>query len=154
MHGLYQVIGDVLKPVKNKVIDKWSIKTNVFSYKFIQAVITFILVDFAWIFFRVNSFSDDMVIVKKLFVYNPWAIVDGSLLTLGLEAKDFLVAIISIVIIVVVDYIQTRRRVIQNVSKQNLVFKWGVYIGIIFIIMAFGIYGSEYSAQQFIYFQF
>ena len=154
LHGVYQIIGNILKPLKAKIIDKWNISINVFSYKFIQALITFILVNFAWIFFRANSFEDAIVLIRNIFVYNPWVITDGSLLTLGLDAKDFIVAIIAILIVVVIDYIQTRTRLRENITKQNLVFRWSVYIGIIMIIMILGIYGPEYSAQQFIYFQF
>ncbi len=51
LHGTYYIIEDMLKPVKNKFIKRFNIKTNIFIYKLIQVIITFGLVDFAWLVF-------------------------------------------------------------------------------------------------------
>ncbi|MDR5586996.1 MBOAT family O-acyltransferase [Clostridium aquiflavi] len=154
LHGIYQVIGDIIKPIKNKIIHKYNIRTDIFSFKLSQILITFILVNFAWIFFRANSFSDIKIILNNLFVYNPWVLSDQSLYNLGLSSYEFIMAIIGIVIVIFMDNLQEKENLIEIFSTQNFVFRGAMYISVIIIICIFGVYGSGYSAQQFIYFQF
>ena len=75
LHGLYQIIGYLLKPLKEKVIKTFKIKTEVFSFKLLQVLITFMLVNFAWIFFRANSFLSAITIIKNSFYFNPWILL-------------------------------------------------------------------------------
>lgn len=154
LHGFYQVFADIVKPIKEKIHKIFNINTEVFSYKFFQILITFILVNFAWIFFRANSFYDAKIIVRNLFVFNPWILTDGSLYNLGLESKEFFAAIIGIIVLVFVDTLQTKYNLIDKLSEQNMLFRWSVYIITIVIILIFGIYGPGYNDAQFIYFQF
>lgn len=154
LHGFYQVFADIVKPIKEKLHKIFNINTEVFSYKFFQILITFILVNFAWIFFRANSFYDAKIIVRNLFVFNPWILTDGSLYNLGLESKEFFAAIIGIIVLVFVDTLQTKYNLIDKLSEQNMLFRWSVYIITIVIILIFGIYGPGYNDAQFIYFQF
>lgn len=148
------MIGNILKPVKKKIIGIFNINTQVFSYKLMQTIINFLLVCFAWIFFRANTFTDSIGIIKSLFKFNPWVLFDGTMLSLGLGGKEFCIAIISILIIVTVDYLRRKMRIREYISNQNLIFRWMLYIGVVTFIVIFGSYGPGYSAQQFIYFQF
>ncbi|MDO5518843.1 MAG: MBOAT family O-acyltransferase, partial [Clostridium sp.] len=154
LHGLFQVLGDIFKPLKEKLHKIFNINTNVFSYDLFQIIITFILVNFAWIFFRANSFTELKIILHNLFVFNPWMLTDGSLYSLGLESKEFFAAIIGIIILIYTDNLQTKGSLIDRLSKQNFLFRWSIYISTILIILIFGIYGPGYSDAQFIYFQF
>ena len=122
--------------------------------QFDYTISPFILVNFAWIFFRANSFYDAKIIVRNLFVFNPWILTDGSLYNLGLESKEFFVAVIGIIILVFVDTLQTKYNLIDKLSEQNMLFRWSVYIITIVVILIFGIYGPGYNDAQFIYFQF
>lgn len=58
LHGFYIIIGDMLKPLKEKIINNLKIKTNVFSFKLLQTLLTFILVDFSWIFLEQIPFPN------------------------------------------------------------------------------------------------
>lgn len=44
IHGLYQVIADLLKTSKTKIREKMNIKTDCISWKLLQTVVTFGLV--------------------------------------------------------------------------------------------------------------
>lgn len=153
LHGAYQVIGDILSPAKRKIIRRFNIRTNEFNYKLLQVIITFILVDFAWIFFRANTFGDAIILIKNMFYFNPWIFIDNSIYNLGLDSKEFFVAIISIILVLAMNLLQRKKDFALHFSKQNIVFRWLVYLTAVIAILIFGMF-EGYDAQQFIYFQF
>lgn len=154
LHGIYQVIGDILKPLRKNIIKKFNIKTEVFSFKLLQTLCTFTLVNFAWIFFRANSFSDAKILIKNMFTFNPWMLTNGGLFKLGLDGKDFFIGVVGILVIVLINILQRRCGLRNEFNKQNSMFRWAVYIVMIMCILTFGIYGPGYNIEQFIYFQF
>ena len=156
LHGFYQIIGDILKPARNKVETIFKVNTTCFSYRLFNIIITFILVDFAWIFFRAPDINTAIIMIKQMFsVWNPWIFFDNSLYDMGLDRKDFWVLCFSIIILWAVSFMQERGiKIRQELAKQNLVFRWIVYWIAIFGILSFGIYGAGYDETQFIYFQF
>lgn len=89
-----------------------------------------------------------------MFVNNPWIFTDGSLFNLGLNSTEFMLSIISIIILILIDYLKTKFDLLDELSKQNIVFRWCIYILAVLSILLFGVYGSGYNAQQFIYSQF
>lgn len=154
LHGIFQVAENLIKPHKENWIKKNNIDTTRFSYRFFQILITFFLVNFAWIFFRANSIHDIKIIFKNMFVNNPWIFVDGSLFSLGLNQPEFMLSLFCIVILIVIDYLKTKYDLLEKLSNQGFIFRWSLYIIAILFILLFGVYGSGYNAQQFIYSQF
>lgn len=81
---------------------------------------------------------------------------DGSLYTLGLDRPEMNILLFSLAFLFFTDFIRVRKQVLLDefLSAQNLWFRWGVIILLIWMIFIFGEYGSSFDAQQFIYFQF
>ena len=77
-----------------------------------------------------------------------------GLATLSLDEKDFYVLLISIALLAAVDFLRDRICLRTALLRQNLVFRYAVYYCILFSILIFGIYGPEFDASTFIYFQF
>lgn len=154
LHGIYIVVGDILKPLKEKIISTFKIKPNSKGLKLIKIIITFILVDFAWIFFRAGSFTLSKTIIRNMLYFNPGIFASGRIYELGLDEKDFKIAILGILIVLIVDILQVNNNVRNTLANRNIVFRWSMYFIAIIAILIFGIYGPGYNAQQFIYFQF
>lgn len=156
LHGVFQVIGQMTRPFKNKIADSLSIRRDNFSYQFGQGVITFLLVNFAWIFFRAPDYTSAKGIITQLFAeWNPWIFSDGSIFLLGLSKGNVTVLIIALCALIFGSVagrmgIQVR----QVLSRQGVIFRWIAYFLLIIYIMVFGVYGPGYSESQFIYFQF
>lgn len=156
LNGLFQVIADLTKKPRQKLKAFFKIRQESGSWRILSTVITFILVDFTWIFFRADSMADALQIISRIFSqFNPWVLVDGTLYTLGLSQMDFWIGILSIAVLLTVDIVHERGVKIRSwVLQQNLWFRWSIYLGAIFFILIFGFYGPNYDASQFIYFQF
>lgn len=157
LHGLYQIIGDLLKPAKEVFNKRFEVKTESFSYKLGQILITYVLVSFTWLFFRAESVSAAFEMVKNIFTkINPWVLYDQSLYTLGLDLTEVHILMVALVLLILVDCVRffKGQTIEKFLNEQCLYFRWGVVFFLLFFIFIYGSYGIGYSAQQFIYFQF
>ena len=156
LNGLYQVVGSILSPVRNKVVQLLQLNRESFGHKLLQGCITFLLVDFSWIFFKANSIRDAIAIIKSAFsVHNPWILFDGSLYACGLDEKNFRFMLLAIAILIFVDLFNSKGIIIRKVVyKQDYWFRW-IFIALaIAFLFTFGIWGPNYNESNFIYFQF
>lgn len=157
LHGLYQILGDIFKPVREKIVNVLRVDKEAFSYKLGQILITFSLTTFAWIFFRAGSLKMALQYIERMFTkWNPWVIFDQSLLNLGLEGMELNILILALVGLLLVDLIRYRQKITVStfLMKQNMWFRWIVLIGMILAILVFGVYGVDFDSTQFIYFDF
>ena len=156
LNGLYQVIGDLLQPVRDRFVGRAGLNRENFSHKLLQGLFTFALVDFSWIFFRATGTREALKIVRSIAgAHNPWIFWDGSIYTCGLDSKNFGLMVLGIGILLLADYLKCRKVVIrQMVLKQNYWFRCLFIAAVITVILLFGIWGPTYDATDFIYFQF
>lgn len=158
LHGAYQVIGENLMPVRKKLISAFHVKIDSISYKCGQTLITFVLVTFAWIFFRADSLSMALDYIRHMFAMGDFQFnfFNEGLYMLGMDRFEWKVFIVSIVIMFGVGIVRYNRglKIDQFLDKQMTWFRWGVLFLLFFMTIIFGQYGPEYSQQAFIYFQF
>ena len=157
IHGAYQVIGDYLASFREKCIRKLRVNTACFSWKFLQTAVTFILVVFAWIFFRADSIGDALQYIRRIWVRpTPWVLFNGEIFTLGLDRPEMNILFVAICMLGLVDLVRYRKKMTLDVflMQQNLWFRGGIMIGLVVLIFVCGKYGVGFDPQQFIYFQF
>lgn len=156
LNGLFQVLGSILAPLRKKAGELLGVKEESFGHKFIQVCVTFVLVDFAWIFFRAASVHDALHIIKSILtVHNPWIFFDNSLYSLGLSQKQFHLMVFSLAVLAVADWLKYKKvNVLDRLLEQDIWFRWPAYLMGILFVLVFGIWGNAYDAQAFVYFQF
>ena len=155
LHGLFQVIGYILKPVRDWCVNVFKVERNAFSHRVLKVLVTLLLVNFAWVFFRASSLSEAFLIIKNSFVFTPWMLADGSLYKHGLDSADFFVAIVGLIIVVVTDLVNYNGFVIrERILKQGIWIRYIIVIAAIISILVFGIWGPGYDSAAFIYQQF
>lgn len=160
LNGLYQVAGDLTGTLRNRLRDRFHVRTDCGSYRLLQGLVTFGLVDFAWLFFRAESFTTALEMLRhgmhNIGLYGFFS-TDNLLgiQTMTLTEKDFVLMLLALMVLMVVDYGKRRGVDFKGVlARQNIWFRWIVYYIIIFSILIFGVYGPSYDASAFIYFQF
>ena len=152
VHGFYQIIGLMFSGVRKKLEKIPIIK---YFYSFYCIVTTYILVCFAWIFFRANNFKDAIFIIKNLFSdYSKWN-VSQYLYTvfsnLGLNLYEIKVVFISIIILILSEILSGRKTIYEFFESKPYIFRLLYYVLIGSIVLTMGVY---YEAGEFIYFQF
>lgn len=93
--------------------------------------------------------------IKRILTdVTPWIFFDGTLYTCGIGAKQFLVLIFCILLVIAVEHFQEKGSVRDMIAEQHILIRWGIYLGAITLIAVFGVYGPGYDATQFLYGQF
>lgn len=151
VHGTFIVAEKILKE-QSWTQDGAVAKFN--SSYFGQAwwmLFTFVVVTFAWIFFRANSFSDALTVISGSLEMK--AITKERLFGLGLVEAELKVALVAILLLLLFEAFHNRFGALHVFNKQFILVRWMFYIIAIFVIIIFGIYG-ENAPKEFIYFQF
>ena len=136
IHGICQIVEKMLGQQKCNYG---------FGGKIIKIVITFLLVNFAWIFFRMPTLSDACGVIKRIF--------DPSL-PMMVEIKSrhiFVFIVIGTMILFIKDFLDeyqpSRLRLVDNNSR---IIRWFTYLAIMALILLSGVF----DAGQFIYANF
>lgn len=159
-YGLYyyliMVIGMLLEPLGNKIVEILKIKREAFGYRLWQMIRTTGFVLIGMLIFRAHRLKTAFQMFLSMFtVENISMLFNGKLYNIGFETADFIVLIIGIVMMFVVGLLQEKGyHLREKISKQNLIFRWSLCYIIIFAIMILGIYGPGYKVSDFIYGQF
>ena len=156
LNGAYQVVGDLLKPQRKRLAEALRIDPDSAGNRFLRGVFTFLLVNFAWLFFRAPGLSAALQMIRRGFTeVCLWQLFDGTLLELALDFPDILVLALSLAVLVcasVCQYKQCDWK--KHLMEQGVVFRAFIYILCIVVVLIFGIYGSSYNAASFIYVDF
>lgn len=137
LHGVCMVIERLVYGDKIKIISN-----NLSFANFFRLLLTFTIVTFAWIFFRVSDLGDVMTIFRKLLT-EP-----GSLF---MDADTLAYAFLFTILILTVDFIEEyfSGKVTFMNSKYTIV-RWISYVVMVVMILLFGVL----DGGSFIYFQF
>ena len=157
IHGLYQIAGDLLAPWKRRFEKRFGVRTQCASYRLGQILVTFFLVDLAWVFFRADSLPAAADYLRRMFLRpDPWTLFDGSWYSWGLDIKETHVLLFGLLLLFLADLVRIRRgqRFDVFLEGECLWFRWAVILTLLFSTIVFGVYGIDVSQIQFIYFQF
>ncbi len=143
LHGAYQVIGDI----KNRILPNSDYKI----FLPFKILITFILVMFAWVFFRSNSISDCFYIIRNLFT-DINNITDLQYLyevfnNMGLQIFEIILVSGAIFVLFLSELFN-----IQSFAERiPFIFRFVYYYILVIIILGIGVFSG---GGEFIYFQF
>jgi D-alanyl-lipoteichoic acid acyltransferase DltB (MBOAT superfamily) len=132
IHGVCQIIEKILG--QQRCNYGWFGKT-------IKVIITFLIVNFAWVFFRMPTVADACSIIVRMF--------DTSLpLTTYVDGPSFPFVFLGVGLLFIKDirdeFMPTKLPLMNNNSR---FIRWGTYTGVLLLILLTGVLGSD----QFIY---
>ena len=164
LHGGYQIVEDVAHSAKKrKIVQTGEDGTKEVTVKkeskvkvLLQTVGTFMLVAFAFLFFRVEGIYEAYLAVRNLLrLDNFYIFLKPDMLYLGVKMAEVIVLGLAILVLFVVDYFRYKGHDVAGfVLKQRFMIRYIVYAALFFIVVLYGCYGETYNAQNFIYFQF
>lgn len=150
IHGLYQIVGRLTQKPRRILLTKLHISEDSKALLWFRRVFTFILVDFAWLFFRADTVKDALLLLSKLGSASGMPISD-VLRGMGLDLSAILVLLFSFLLLLILDRLV---RYDEN-DRSAALSENGAFFSLLFvIILAFALLLSENRESTFIYFQF
>ncbi len=151
LHGFYLVFALMTEKFRNRI----SRSLRLDKLQFIQVLITFGLVSFAWIFFRAENLDTALYISKKIFtgmpdIFHQLRTHQSITQPTGVSPRDLGISIFFILVLIGVHFWQQKMSVSEYFKSRPVYVRWFAYLVIVFSILIFG----EFENRQFIYFQF
>ena len=136
MHGACMVIERLVYGERIKRIsDKFTLAN------LLRLMLTFTIVNFAWVFFRVSDLGDVMTVFRKIFTASGGLFLDTNILFMAFGAMA---------IVFIYDLIKEMNLNIHLLSSKYMAVRYITAVLLIVYILAFGVL----NGGSFIYFQF
>ncbi|HTB32157.1 MAG TPA: MBOAT family O-acyltransferase [Bacteroidia bacterium] len=153
LHGFYVIFAIVTRNFRTGFNKAIGLEKAPRLYNFLQILTTFVLVDFAYIFFRAKNMKDAFFIINELpsGAENLLrSILSKDVLGYIITWNQFLLSVGVIIFLEGVQYLQGKMDVLSFLKQKPVYFRWAVYYA---ILLGMGIFGV-FNANKFIYFQF
>ena len=144
LHGALQIAENFFQPALGKI------------NKYVRMFLTFMLVCAGWFLFRCVYISRGIKMIKSVIRnFSPKNIFLNSTELYNLDAANLTLLLISILIVLFVDFIYYKGFSIKEFFlRQKLIVQSALIVFFADIVIIFGIWGTSFNKSAFIYFQF
>ncbi|MBX9850853.1 MAG: MBOAT family protein [Cytophagaceae bacterium] len=161
LHGLYLICALFTAKASEKFVSIVRLTKAPILWNACQTLATFLLVCFAWVFFRASSFSDAYYISTHLFsnigqqlrmILTDYGNSRMNLVYLNTGMISFATLVVFIFVMELIQWKQRKegdtRYFFQN---KPIAIRWSFYI---FLVISISLFGVFHNNSEFIYFQF
>ncbi|PJJ60012.1 MBOAT family O-acyltransferase [Hymenobacter chitinivorans] len=153
LHGLFLVVGRLTKARRIAFIERTNL--HFLNNPLLNTGLTYVLVAFAWIFFRANTLQDAGYVINNLFTTSSayWkdTVFTGlSTVKIFYTRTEWLALLGALILLFAVEKAQFRLSINNWLVRQSTPVRWAIYQGIVLYIVLLG----AFEHVQFIYFQF
>ena len=159
---LYIFTGEICQPLTYKCKRKLRINESSNWWHVFQSVRCTCLMMFAWVFFNSSTFGDAIGFLKRIFAegisyhqITKMFVLETSALVWNKPMIWMLYILISIFVLLFVDFMREHQIGIrEKIAVKSLPVYLATILSMVAILIVFGAYGVQYSASNFIYFEF
>lgn len=152
LHWCYIVLEELLASPCQKAMERLHVNAEGRVVAAVRVIRTFFLVCIGDLFFRATSVGDAFWMLREsVSVWNPQILWNGELLNLGLEPLELLIAVLSLLLLWLVSWLQQKGSVRERIAAKALPVRWIIWYTLLFYVILLGCYGPGYSASEFIY---
>lgn len=152
LNGLYQIAGAWSAGLRARCRRALGLREDGLFLTLWQTALTFCLTSLAWVFFKAGSLSGALAVLRAM-TRGP-LLVRPILGTVGLDRPEALVALLALALLLAVELLSLRGDVGERVLALPRPARWGIGLGLLMAVLVFGVYGTGYDPQDFIYFKF
>lgn len=157
LHGFYMVLFSGLERLKERTAVLARLDTSTVFFRGLQMVVVFVLVSFAWIFFRAASLQDAVYIAANLhkglwhfFVNFKLTAAEGILASMGLNRAKLVMLSAAVAVLMLVEGVCENEKLRQKAARLPAFVSSLLFYSLVLAILSLG----EFRSAPFIYFQF
>ncbi len=153
IHGIYLVFELMTEKIRKKIRAILFLDRHEKIHHLFQVLIVFCLASISFIFFRSETMSKAWWFINHMFTWPSFSFMRHELLgslTAHVGNIVFIVVVLSIIIMEVIQYIQSKKSTLFIFDDKPKYIRYGWYYSLSLLILLFGYFGGE----SFIYFQF
>ena len=159
LNGFYMIFSIMTMEWRDKMVQKTGLLKFPEILKYLRVSITFLLICFAWIFFRAANLTDAEIIVKsvgtvivQIFTFNFQFLTDlrCHIVDWGLSSYELFLVSGAVVFMEFIHIIQSHGSIRHMLRTKPIWYRWLVYFILIYSVIVLG----KFDQLKFIYFQF
>ena len=159
-YGLYNAVFIMLDiflyPLLTDFLNKHKFDLDTFSWRLYQMITTFFIVSVGRFFSRASSFKAAIrMIIRSFTTFKLSDFISINFNDFGLDNSQMFILVISLAILLIVELLQEKGVNVRiSIAKQDFIFRWSLFLALIFAVIIFGVYGIGYNSNDFIYMGF
>lgn len=148
------ILGQLLQPYEDKIIERLHISQRNYIYAFFRIIRTYICYAIGMMFFRADSYSDGIAIIRNVFnTANNYILCSEDFwgMTFAEMQRHIIYILIGFVPLCVVDKMRYEGISVRDrLHTHSGIIRWGLYYAIMILVAL----SSTLSTQEFLYAQF
>ena len=108
-----------------------------FHLKTVKILITFLIVNFAWIFFRMPTLGDACAVISQIFDFSQPMKVEYNITNMAFS-------VFGITVLFVKDFTE-EFTCVRFFYNRNVVIRWSSYVFVLSCILLAGVFGADQS---------
>lgn len=155
-HFAWIMFENLTEPPVRACAKKWNIDRESVPWKAMQVARTVVLVNIGELFFRAETLSAGFAMFGRMTTgFSLSSFWDGTILTLGMDSLDFLIAGIAILLVLGLNLQREKGVKLREwLAGQRTALRWAVLLALILFVVIFGAYGQGYIPVDPIYANF
>ena len=150
IHGVYQIVGNLTYKPRARLLKACDLSESSPLVIWGRRIITFILVSFAWLFFRANSVDDALYLLRTLFSFEGK--MSDTLDLMGLDLAHIILVVAAIFTLILIDHALTYE---DEGDNSGMLVRGGSFVYFTWaIIVCWVLLLSQNLVSSFIYFAF
>lgn len=150
------ILSELFEPLLKCLLNRIGIKTDVFSWHLFQSIRTYIVYAIGAVAFSAvglrGAMNHYILLIESIKSWNPWVLFDGSIINLGVTWQDINLIIVGVLALFLVAVLREKYGFARQwIQKQNVGFRWLIWLMLFSIVLICGLYGEGYDASTFIY---
>lgn len=150
------VAGSLIEPTAARLAEKAGVSRESAGYRAFQIARTLVIIVVGELFFRANGLTAGFEMFGTMVTgFTFESFVNGTVLSMGMDAKDFAVVIVSVAVLLVVGILRERGvDIVGRIGGWKLPARWAVWYAVFLVLLIFGAYGAAYTPVDPMYAQF
>ncbi len=156
LHGIYNCFSSMTRKLRARVRSRLGFDPDRFSGRLIKGIITFAMVDYAWMFFRAGSLSVGVDMSRRLLTdFRLYSLSGDWICELGLSRTLLISIWPAALILLFVDAIKEKGISITGwLDRQGALFRWICYVSAVLLVVLAAVQNLGLDSGEFIYFSF